>query len=883
MATLSFEMNGQARMVPIGESPVTVGRGESATLQLDANALSREHFRIFYQMGRYYVEDLGSSNGTIMRGVRLQAPAPLTNGDVIGASGMNFTFVDDSAGTVTITVMNADGSSGQSRPVTNALSIGRADHNDLTLPVDMVSGSHCRIEKRGANYFLMDLGSSNGTWVGGDRVSNELMLWDGDIITLGQVVRLHFSYPGQPGGGTTGGVAQARPKRSSPIALRDAMAPTGPSWGGVMATALLALVLCASLGWFLPPSLFPTPAREGYTEEPAQSPLLSFDAEGNLSGWEVTAANHKVKAGRDERRMYDGVASLALVSEGASGKDVPATVVASRGALPALGGATNLSFWVRGKNNESLTYTAFALVEGVRMPIGRQRGSNLNSASWAQVRVPLSPVDASLNPRLELRIDGVYSAMWIDRIELSGSSSVTGPSEDHKLINGIDVVRLAESGVSLRAASANLEVKLVPMQRSDTDVLKMQMPTYEWSSKASTTGFAWSALNFGRPTTSLDPSTAKEGDNQGVQLTCRNDGKDMPLALVMRVPVAGSRQVIFYDKEGVALTLVRQPEKGISDVAFVVAGGFTMRFTPKVTLRVLSYGSGSATLAAYDRNMNSRELTMFAFAGDVVRPTLIQRVYDSMNVCVDLGQFSAAMERARFLASVREAAFADIRTEAQTLLTDMQTRVDDLYAAIENDTNQLNTAAANEDVLRSLGNNCSSFMTKFPGDPRVDAVTATFQKVRTILGAMGGTTGERFLAELRALRPPAPTQPDVLAKADEQARAHYGLAQRAYASGDWALAHLLADNVAWNLHYTSVSTDADGLARRIESSWNNSTERRKWLLPRIEEAESRALLGSYDEAIELLRLALMRYPLAPEAAALRARMRVLEAEAQSAR
>jgi len=66
-----------------------------------------------------------------------------------------------------------------------SLRIGRAPDNDLVLRDPATSGHHARVERRGNSFFVVDLGSTNGTLVNGDVVQ-ERELTDGDSITIGQ-------------------------------------------------------------------------------------------------------------------------------------------------------------------------------------------------------------------------------------------------------------------------------------------------------------------------------------------------------------------------------------------------------------------------------------------------------------------------------------------------------------------------------------------------------------------------------------------------------------------------------------------------------------------------------------------------------------------------
>jgi hypothetical protein len=65
------------------------------------------------------------------------------------------------------------------------LTIGRSISNRIVLPEDPVSADHCRIEREGDTFRLIDLGSTNKTWVNGQPVK-DVVLRDGDQIRVGQ-------------------------------------------------------------------------------------------------------------------------------------------------------------------------------------------------------------------------------------------------------------------------------------------------------------------------------------------------------------------------------------------------------------------------------------------------------------------------------------------------------------------------------------------------------------------------------------------------------------------------------------------------------------------------------------------------------------------------
>jgi pSer/pThr/pTyr-binding forkhead associated (FHA) protein len=69
----------------------------------------------------------------------------------------------------------------------HALRIGRSPDNDLILRDPATSGHHARLERRGAQWFIVDLGSTNGTLVNGEPVQ-EKELKHQDEIKIGQNV-----------------------------------------------------------------------------------------------------------------------------------------------------------------------------------------------------------------------------------------------------------------------------------------------------------------------------------------------------------------------------------------------------------------------------------------------------------------------------------------------------------------------------------------------------------------------------------------------------------------------------------------------------------------------------------------------------------------------
>jgi hypothetical protein len=69
--------------LPLSSSAILLGRAPSCTLVLDDDYSSSRHARIFPQNGYWYVEDLGSTNGTFVDGRRIDAPVAVHPGEPI--------------------------------------------------------------------------------------------------------------------------------------------------------------------------------------------------------------------------------------------------------------------------------------------------------------------------------------------------------------------------------------------------------------------------------------------------------------------------------------------------------------------------------------------------------------------------------------------------------------------------------------------------------------------------------------------------------------------------------------------------------------------------------------------------------------------------------
>ena len=68
----------------------------------------------------------------------------------------------------------------------SALRLGRGSDNDVNLARDeYASSKHARVEPRRDGVWVEDIGSTNGTYVNGARISKARVLRNGDVIRVG--------------------------------------------------------------------------------------------------------------------------------------------------------------------------------------------------------------------------------------------------------------------------------------------------------------------------------------------------------------------------------------------------------------------------------------------------------------------------------------------------------------------------------------------------------------------------------------------------------------------------------------------------------------------------------------------------------------------------
>ena len=77
------EGGNKGEAVSLEKAPLLIGRGNDAAIRLDDDYVSTRHARIVTSGGQWYVEDLGSTNGTYLDQQRVQGPLLISPGQPI--------------------------------------------------------------------------------------------------------------------------------------------------------------------------------------------------------------------------------------------------------------------------------------------------------------------------------------------------------------------------------------------------------------------------------------------------------------------------------------------------------------------------------------------------------------------------------------------------------------------------------------------------------------------------------------------------------------------------------------------------------------------------------------------------------------------------------
>lgn len=235
-------VDGREYAVP--ESGLVIGRDPACDVVVPAGEVSRKHAMIAPGRDGYILTDT-STNGVLVNGEAVTSSAVLGRGDVVTVGGEEFRFYADAApaaasaplgaagdpareGRVPLAMLEAVGTGvmqGRTFELHSVLThVGRGGHNDVVVPDESVSDTHAKIQRRETGWWVVDMDSTNGTYIGGRRIAGEERLIGAPALRFGGVKFIFRSVEQQladAAAGQTRAIAALRPE------FRPKPAPVG--------------------------------------------------------------------------------------------------------------------------------------------------------------------------------------------------------------------------------------------------------------------------------------------------------------------------------------------------------------------------------------------------------------------------------------------------------------------------------------------------------------------------------------------------------------------------------------------------------------------------------------------------------------------------------
>ncbi|MGD8405055.1 MAG: FHA domain-containing protein [Anaerolineales bacterium] len=165
---------------------ITIGRGQDNDIVIPSPIVSSQHARLDRMDDGYVLEMLPQAKNPVqVEGRPLEGAHVLHHGDILRIGGQD--------PGVMVTMSYQAPAEAVSQPAQdidfaekNLIQIGREPSNDVVLASPTVSRFHAQVEKVGQRFRVIDLRSSNGTFVNGVRIEKETWLKPNDTIRIGQ-------------------------------------------------------------------------------------------------------------------------------------------------------------------------------------------------------------------------------------------------------------------------------------------------------------------------------------------------------------------------------------------------------------------------------------------------------------------------------------------------------------------------------------------------------------------------------------------------------------------------------------------------------------------------------------------------------------------------
>jgi pSer/pThr/pTyr-binding forkhead associated (FHA) protein/tetratricopeptide (TPR) repeat protein len=207
---------GKTTVVPFTGEDIIIGRENDSTIQLTERNVSRRHARVFKDSQLVYVEDIASSYGTRVNGIRIAQATELKVSDVVQIGdyriqyrtelgeyrnrnrGGDTAIVDLSALQATpgkqgipsnkhaLLHATARGLDNEFHITESPIIIGQAPDSDWQIEHPSLSHHHAEIRYENGQFVLADLGTAAGIRVNGEPYQ-QVLLTPGDEISIGRL------------------------------------------------------------------------------------------------------------------------------------------------------------------------------------------------------------------------------------------------------------------------------------------------------------------------------------------------------------------------------------------------------------------------------------------------------------------------------------------------------------------------------------------------------------------------------------------------------------------------------------------------------------------------------------------------------------------------
>ena len=173
--------------------PVYIGRSNICAVRIDASEISSKHARMGFESGQFWIEDLGSTNGTFLNGQQISGRVEMPSGipvnigrrysilgvtsedELVEASNISSEAIPRPSARKYPVVLSTSEVARPARlvlPVDTSIAIGRDPGSDIWLGAPHISRKHCEVTLSKTGSVLVKDSSTNGTGYHGGLIRN---------------------------------------------------------------------------------------------------------------------------------------------------------------------------------------------------------------------------------------------------------------------------------------------------------------------------------------------------------------------------------------------------------------------------------------------------------------------------------------------------------------------------------------------------------------------------------------------------------------------------------------------------------------------------------------------------------------------------------------